>query len=172
MQQKIKNRLLIAGFITMLFIAYKLGIAKTIAIKKEFTQLKTDVEAANSIAGSLQKLQQKEQQADALLKKNNLQNISVQNNLLSILTNASQSKEFTISNFEQPHLYTQDGFTKTSYQFSLKGNFKGILETIYALEQNYSLGNIAHLHFEKKLNYRTRKFYLETDVIVENFFSE
>lgn len=172
MPQKTKNRLLIAGFIAMLFIAYKLGVAKTVALKKELTQLEADVEASNAIAGSLQTLQQREQQADALLKKNNLQNISVQNNLLNILTNASQSRDFTISNFEQPHLYTQDGFTKTSYQFSLKGDFQGILKTIYGLEQNYSLGNIAHLHFEKKLNYRTRKPYLETDVIVENFLSE
>ena len=117
-------------------------------------------------------IKQKEKALDDILEQNNIKNISVQNNLLAFLNTESQNSNFVISRFNEPHKFTEEDYSITSYQFSLQGDFYDILGVSYALEQKYNLGNIVHLRFSKKMDYRKRREFLHVDFILESFVSE
>lgn len=172
MQQKTKNILLVLGFIVMLFLAFKLGISKTLELKREVVLLESEVTTSSTIKTSLDAINQKERMLDSILVKNNIKNISVQNNLLAFLNTESQNSIITISSFREPHTFTEEDYSITSYQFSLKGDFYNILDIAYALEQNYNLGNIVHLSFNKKMDYRKRREFLEVDFLLESFVAD
>lgn len=97
---------------------------------------------------------------------------SVQNYLLEFLNTKSESVDFTILEFKEPHVFSQNGATTTSYRFTLEGSYEEIEQVLYSLEQEYNFGRIAHVHFEKKKDYRKGKNYLECFVIIESFLSE
>ncbi|HNP66315.1 MAG TPA: hypothetical protein PKH16_00285 [Aequorivita sp.] len=122
-----------------------------------------------SIATNLEK---REQFVDSILSLNNMKGNSVQNNLLDFLNSKSESGDFIISDFNEPHTFSQDGATITSYRLTLEGSYDEIEQVLYSLEQEYNFGKISHVHFEKKKDYRRGKDYLECFVIVESLVSD
>ena len=172
MTQKNKNILLIVGFILSLFISYKLAISKTIETKVSLAILEKQTITFDNIARLSANLKQREKFADSILIKNNIKNTSIQNNLLEFLNNEHEDDLFTITNFKEPHHSVKENVISTFYQFTLKGDFKTLLEVIFKLEQQYNFGKISHVSFEKKRNYRKRKDYLECFIVVESFISE
>lgn len=172
MIQKNKNRLLIAGFIFALFACYHLAFSKTIGLKQELSLLKKESISYKNSSSLSANLYQREKYVDSVLKKNNFKSVSIQNNLLEFLNQQSLKNTFLITNFIQPHNFTQNNVTITSYQFTLKGDFKSLLGVIHSLEQDYNFGKIVHINFEKKRDYRKRKDELECFVVIENLFSK
>ncbi len=172
MIQKNKNRILILGFILALFTCYHLAFSKTIETKKQLNSLINQSVNFKNITKLSTNLYHREKYVDSVLKKNNFKNLSIQNNLLEFLNEQSQVNKFLITAFLEPHNFTLDNATITSYQFTLKGNFNNLLGVIYSLEQNYNFGKIKHINFEKKRDYRKRKEELLCFVVLENMFSE
>ena len=172
MTQRTKNILLVGTFCLGLFLTFKLGISKTTSLMKEVNSMEFQSQNLIKIKNGLLNLKARENYADSLLQKNNIKNTSLQNNLLSVLTSTSETADLKVSNFNEPHIFIDKNVQRTSYQFSLVGDFNDILSLIYSLEQKYSFGNVSYLNFEKKKDYRKRKDYLSVDVILENFISE
>lgn len=171
MAPRTKNILLIIGFCLAMTIAYNMAFSKTAALKNRINILETRTNSLESSVLITVNLEQRERFVDSILSLNNMQGNSVQNNLLEFLNNKSGSGNFTISDFNEPHTFSENGATTTSYQFTLEGNYNGIEQVLYSLEQEYNFGRIAHVHFEKKKDYRKGKDYLECFVIVESFLS-
>ena len=169
---KNKNILLVLGFVLLLIIAYQFAFSKTLAIKKEINSLETKSIAFQNVGNLFATLDYRIRYADSILGKNNLKNSSVQNNLLDFLNRQSTTNQFTISDFSEPHRFTENEVTITSYRFSIVGGFRDILEMIYKLEQEQAFGKIVHIHFEKKRDYRMGKDFLECFVVVESLVSE
>jgi hypothetical protein len=172
MTQRNKNILLILGFVAALLIAYQVAFSKTIAVKNEVKSLKEQSISFQDLANLSATLDQREKFADSVLKKNNIKNISIQNNLLEFLNQESTDNDFIISNFSEPHQIVADDTSIISYQFVLEGNFDDLLNVVYKLEQDYNFGKISHLNFKKKRDFRKRKDYLECFVIVEGLVSD
>lgn len=171
MTPRTKNILLIIGFCLTMVIAYNLAFSKTAALKHRINILETRTNSLESSTLMAVNLEQRERFVDSILSLNNMKGNSVQNNLLEFLNTKSGSGNFTISDFNEPHTFSENGATTTSYQFTLVGNYNGIEQVLYSLEQEYNFGRIAHVHFEKKRDYRKSKDYLECFVIVESFLS-
>lgn len=169
MTQKNKNIALIIGLILVLFVAYQYGFAKTFAMCKEVNKLQDQKEAYQSAPTQLAALANKEKQLDEILKKNNVEGNSLQNNILKVLNTLSADSEFTIIAFEEPHSYLDESSQKTSttYNFTLQGDYTSLIEVVYALEQKYSFGNVIHVSFEKKKNFRTGKSFLQCQVLLQ-----
>jgi len=169
MTQKNKNILLVIGLLLGILIAYQYSFSKTFRINKEVTKLENQKEKYQSAPAQLAALTNKEKQLDDILKKNNVEGNSLQNNILKVLNTLSEDTAFTIITFEEPHRYLDETTQKTttSYNFTLQGDYKSLIEVIYALEQKYSFGNIINVHFEKKKNFRTGKNFLQCRVMLQ-----
>jgi hypothetical protein len=172
MTQRNKNILLVIGFLLLVVVAYNFAFSKTIDLKKRINTLEQKTESIESFALAAATLEKREKFADSVLNKNNIKNSSIQNNLLEFLNILSSDGNFTISDFNEPHTFSENGATITSYQFTLKGNYNEVLQVIYSLEQKYNFGRVVNVHFEKKRDYRKERDYLECSVIVESLFSE
>jgi hypothetical protein len=172
MSQRNKNILLVVGFLLLILIAYNFAFSKTIALKKQVDTLEQKTKSLSNYALLAANLEKREKFADSILNKNNINSSSIQNNLLEFLNILSSDGNFTISDFNEPHTFSENGATITSYQFTLKGNYNEVLQVIYSLEQKYNFGRVVNVHFEKKRDYRKERDYLECSVIVESLFSE
>ena len=169
MNQKNKNILLIAGLILFWILAYVFGFSKTIDLIAQNDKLQAQKEIHQSAPAQLAALAKKEKQLNEILAKNNVEGSSVQNNLLKTLQNLSSTSDFMVVNFEEPHVSVDEPSNKvtTTYNFTLEGDYKSLLNVVYALEQKYSFGNIVHTDFEKKKNYRTRRNYLQCNILLQ-----
>ncbi len=169
MTQRNKNIVLIIGLAFLVFFAYRYGFAKTYAVWRDVNTLENQKEAYQSAPAQLAALANKGKQLDEILLKNNVKGNSLQNNILKTLNTLSSSTNFIIIAFQEPHLFT-DEITKktiTTYNFTLQGDYKSIRGVLYALEQQYSFGNITHVNFEKKKNFRTRAVYLQCNILLQ-----
>lgn len=168
MSQKNKNILLILGFVVMLVIAYQMAFSKTIALKKEVRTLEAQILNSNNLIELTSNLVYREKFVDSVLQNNNIKNLSTQNNLLSFLNQAAEKEAFIIASFSEPHLHLEDNILKSSFQFTLQGNFNEIEKVIYKLEQEHHFGKIVHLKYEKKRDYRRAKDYLQCFIVLES----
>ncbi|KAA1247607.1 hypothetical protein [Aquimarina sp. RZ0] len=169
MTQKNKNITLVISLLVVLFIAYQYGFAKTFTISKQVTVLQNQKQAYESAPAQLAALATKEKQLDEILKKNNVEGNSLQNNILKTLNILSGDASFTIIAFEEPHIYLDETSQKTTttYNFTLQGDYKSLIGVLYALEQHYSFGNVINTSFEKKKNFRTGKRFLQCRILLQ-----
>ncbi|MGY3793185.1 hypothetical protein [Aquimarina sp. 433] len=169
MTQKNKNIILIIALLLVSFFAYKYGISKTFVVNDQVHTLEMQKHAYETAPNQLAALANKEKQLDEILKQNNVEGNSIQNNLLKALNTLSSTSNFTIIAFEEPHIYKDEASQKTSttYNFTLQGSYSSLIKVIYALEQSYSFGNIIHNNFEKKKNFKTGKNHLQCTIFLQ-----
>lgn len=163
-----KNKLLLIGFLLILYICYAFAFSNTFDYYKEYQSQKEI--ATNNINDPimLQKLVQKERQLNELLSQYTTgTGNSFQNELLKQLTSLSNQNTLRIIDFKEPHIIIDKGIKTFSYVFSLEGSFNGMLLLINAIENNPSLGYIKHITFTKKRNYKTNTDYLTSEIILQ-----
>jgi len=169
MSLKSKNISLIIGFVFAIFICYKLGFSKTINLKKEFAELKTQEALFKNTPKQLSILKQKQVYYDSILLKYQLDGNSIQNSLLKTINTFSADNNLKVSGFLEPHVSTVNGVPVKTYRFSLIGEYNAIVKLLYRLEQQTKFGEIINVHFEKKKNYKTGRFSLEAFVLLRSF---
>ncbi|MHA7057060.1 hypothetical protein ACWGOQ_0007565 [Aquimarina sp. M1] len=169
MTQRNKNILLVISLLLVLYVAYQFGFAKTFAIHNKMVALQSQKEAYQSAPAQLAALTNKERQLDEILKKNNVEGNSLQNSILKVLNTLSGDSKYKIITFEEPHTYYDETSkeTTTTYNFTLQGDYKSLIQVVYALEQKYSFGNVIHVNFEKKKNFRTGKSFLQCSLLLQ-----
>lgn len=168
MDRKVKNRLLIGGFILTLFICYHLAIANTIALKSEYNRLEKEQKLFTNTPKQIALLKQKQHYYDSLLKTYKIGETSMQNNLLKVITSFAEKNKLKVINFLAPHEYKTASLQINTYSFTIEGRFNTILQLLYTLEQQTRYGEIISVHYEKKKNYRTRKYFLQARVLLKN----
>jgi hypothetical protein len=163
-----KNKILLLGFMVALYLCYTFSISKTIFYYKEY-QAKKELLATVDISADLfHQLKQKEKKIDQLLSKYNVSyDDSFQNNLLKRLSIYATSNNVKIIDFKEPHLTTKNNILTSSYQFSLQGSFKCLISIINKIENNPNLGQVKHLNFIKKRNFKTNTDDLFLDIILQ-----
>ena len=163
-----KNKLLLFGFIVVLYICYTFAISNTLAIYKEF-QTKNDAFIHNNSTPELaRQLIQKEKQLDKLLIEHHVKTSeSYQNNLLKQLNFYSAKYNLKVIDFKEPHVIIEKNSTTSNYIFSLQGSFNGSVALLNKLENNLALGTIKHITFNKKRNYKSNVDELFVEVVLE-----
>lgn len=163
-----KNKLLLVGFVIVLYICYSFAISNTVNYYKEYQTKQQEIAADSNMPKLVGQLIQKEKQLEQILSQYDVDvSDSFQNDLLKQLTSYSDSYKLKIVDFQEPHTISQKGFTTTSYIFSLEGSFNGCLAVLNKVENNPALGNIKHLNFIKKRNYKTNTDQLFVEVIMQ-----
>ncbi len=169
---KNKNHIYLLGLLLAIICSYYFSFSKTIETKRQLTSLRSEVLGFENLANLSYNLKNKEHFLDSVLVKNNLKNTSVQNSLLDFLNEESSKTSVKIVAFEKPHSNVNDGVNLISYQFTLTGSYEKIEQIIYKIEQETGYGNVSHVSFEKKRDYRKRKTFLYANVIIENYDSQ
>lgn len=169
MSNKTKNIFVIGGFVLALILCYQLAISKTVALRKEYRDLKQQEILFEGTPKQVSLLKQKEIYYDSLLSRYQLHGSSVQNNLLKTINTFADSTNLKVVSFLEPHIMHSNDLNISTYQFTLEGDFNAILKLIHQLEQGTKFGEIINLHFEKKTNFRTGTFYLKAHVLLKSF---
>ena len=167
MQLNRKNKLLLFGFLVVLYFSYSFAISKTIFY---YNQYQSQSEQLNTIENSpktLSLLKFKERQIDKWLLLNNSSSNSFQNELLKELTTYSENHDLKIIDFVEPHKFSDNGSTVTSYSFAVEGSFNGVLALINRIENKSNLGVITHINSVKNINFKTNQDYLTTTIIIQ-----
>ncbi len=162
-----KNKILFLGIALLLIASYKLAIDKTLLMKHESARLEEQVMQFKNIPKKLSILSQKEKHYDSILGKMDLVDTSVQNNLLRTINQEANKHNIRVMDFDQPHIYKMGENKLHTFSFKLNGNYTDMLKVIHTIEQKGNFGEIVHVNFEKKKNYRTNKYSLGATVFVQ-----
>ncbi|PQV47442.1 hypothetical protein CLV33_107231 [Jejuia pallidilutea] len=169
MTNKTKNIVLVVGFLLVLLLCYQLAISKTVALKKEYNTLKQEEILFENAPKQLSLLKQKRMYYDSLLTKYKINGSSLQNSLLQTINSFADSSNIKVIGFLEPHIIQMNDLKVKSYQFTLEGEYNSIIQLIYKLEQETKFGEISNLHFIKKKNFRTGKYFLQAHVLLKSF---
>ncbi|NAS12384.1 hypothetical protein [Poritiphilus flavus] len=167
MKNRMKIKLLFGGLVLVLLLCYQFAIKNTLVLKDKYDQLSTGVSSLEDTPRQLSLLQQKSAYYDSILGGMDLGNTSVQNNLLRKLQQESAMQNVQVMDFNPPHSFINETNELLTYSFDLKGSYNGMLLSLYSLEQKGNFGQIIHLDFEKKRNYRTKKQALTASVLLQ-----
>lgn len=168
MNSKTKNGILLGAILLVIFLCYQLAISNTLQLKNEYKNLQVEQAMLENAPEKLALLVKKQVHYDSILNKMNLGNTSIENNLLRVINIEAEKNKLKLIDFNDPHTLALNGNQLNTFDFVLEGGFTGLLKTIYTLEQESNFGEVVHLHFEKKKNYRSNKNYLEARVFVQN----
>jgi len=163
-----KNKMLLLGLAVALYLCYAFAFSNTLDYYRQYKSQKEI--AANNFNDPeiLQKLIAKDRQLNSMLLQYSINtDASFQNELLKQLSILSNNYNLKITDFKEPHTFTNDGIKVSSYIFSAEGGFNGILLLINSIENKLALGSIKHINFLKKKNYKTNTDYLVAEVVLQ-----
>ena len=169
MTKQQRNIALIVSFILTLILCYQLAIKNSLEIKKQHMHLVSEVESLKNAPQQLSLLKQKKVYYDSLLTTFQLNDSSIQNNLLKVINTYANSNNLKVIDFLEPHVSTIDELVINTYDFTLEGSYNSINQLVYYLEQQTKFGEVISLHFEKKKNHKTGRLYLQARVLLKNF---
>ena len=169
MTNKQKNIALVVGFVLVLILSYQLAVAKTFEQKKQYKTLQQEVLLFENAPKQLSLLKQKQRYYDSILTSYQLDGSSIQNNLLSTINTYADQKNLKVISFLEPHNMDKNGLVVKTYDFTLEGNYNSIIGLVYTIEQKTKFGEVIHLQFEKKKNFRSGRYYLQARVLLKSF---
>ena len=167
MQLNRKNKLLLFGFLVVLYLSYSLAISKTIFYYNQYQSQKEQINNIENSPKMLLLLKIKEKQVDKWLLLNNSSSNSFQNDFLKELTTYSENHNLKIIDFVEPHKFSDKELTVSSYSFALEGSFNAILKLVNFIENKGNLGTIKHINSIKNTNFKTNQDYLTTTIIIQ-----
>lgn len=165
-----KQILFVLGFILILFVCYKLAIARTLIYRDNYKNLQKEAILFENTPRQLSVLRQKEAYLDSILTTYRLGDTSIQNSLLSAINSMADTSGVRVISFNEPHLFQQGELTVKTYGFTLEGNYGDILNIIYELEQKHRFGEITNLHFDKLRDYRRNRDYLQATALLKSLY--
>ena len=151
----------------MALLCYRFSIRNTLEIRSRYMELSQASHQLQDTPRWYTELKLKEHYYDSLIQGMNLGDTSLQNNLLQVLNRESQKNDLKIVDFSPPHIFTGETNSLYTYSFGLDGGYRGMIKTLYSLEQKGNFGEIVHAGFEKKKNYRTNRDYLVVNVLIQ-----
>jgi len=167
MSIKDKNKILVGGFVGVLLIGYFFSITDTLSLKENYKRLKSEEHIFENLPQRVATLNKKENYYDSLMVHYQIAEASLQNSLLKSVENYALDNELKIVTIEQPHILVKDQRKISSYAFAVSGNFRNILGLNYHLEQKSKFGKVSNVHFEKKINHKTKRATLEGRFILQ-----
>jgi hypothetical protein len=164
-----KNRLLAVGVVLFGLLSYQLALKKTWSNFRAYEKGKSLKNSGQSLPHKLGNLKAKEGRLDALLAEMNLNGGSQQSELLKLLNTEIAETEVRIEEFLSPHRKQVGEEVISTYRFTLKGDFKGILKVIHTLENSKGFGAVTHIDYQRVKNYRSGRSELLATVLISHF---
>ncbi len=169
MSARQKTIALLLGLLLLLAVSYPLAISRTVALKKEHDILNKELSSFGNFDNEFNRLFQKEIHLDSVLTKLSLNDLSAENSLIRFLD--IQSKQFNtiLVDFNPTHSVASDNGVLSTYNFKIQGDFSNLLQVLHKIETESSFGEVSHVAFVKSKNRRTRKTFLQAEVLLQSF---
>lgn len=164
-----KNKILVISFLLGLILCYWLAFSETLALRKEYKELKAQQLISQNLPIQLSSLKQKNKHFDQLLNTYQISETSWQNTLLERIDRYAQLNALKILKVDAPHTITSNDLKISSYKLQLSGTFNDLLGLIYELESLNNLGQFSNVHFTKITEYRTKDTHLEVEFMIQVF---
>jgi hypothetical protein len=171
MDYKLKNKLLLVGFIISLILIYQFAIVKTIEAKKVVSILRKENALLHHISENITYLKKEEIVLDSILKSVDVSiDNSFQQTLLQKITVFTKKNKLQIIAFKEPHQLITNNTKLSTYAFEVKGTFISLLKMVNYIEQ-LQLGELISIEYKKKKNYRTNSNYLICKIFLQKISS-
>ena len=158
--------MVVVGLFILLFLAcYKKTFKHTIVAKEELALVEKKLSNVDNTNSNLFRLKNDIKILDNLIGGNTTNPEKVQQELLSFISDLG----INITAIEDVHIYEDDKFIIYSNQIQLEGNYKELINTLYAIEKQFKNSRIASANFFSKKNYRTNKSNLYLKLILQNY---
>ncbi len=163
-----KNWFLIIGLLALVWISYSFSFSKTMVEKEIYKELLEQSNSVSDLPSQLSYLKQQEKYYDSILRVNQINSEnSFQNNLLRKINEHCKQNTMGIIAFQEPHIIVTEDSEISTYIFKIQGSFKDLIELVHNLEDEGNYGKILSFTFQKSLNYKTKKNYLECEVFLQ-----
>ncbi len=168
MSYRKKNMILVSSFIVLCFVAYQLAIKKTLELRSDYKNIRLNKSQEKAIQSKIRQLSAQKRYLDSLVSAKKITSTNLQNELLVTLNRLCDKHRSKIFKFYEPHIDSVGGIENTYHRFSIKGNYKQVINTIHDLEYDRNLGRLVSLKMEKQKDYKRNSVYLITDIIIKN----
>lgn len=155
---------IITGFVVFLWICYKIAIANTLEIRKEFNELSATQDQTREIIDNLSIYTQKEKELDSIIAKYDGSEHIIQNELFNNLNSLADFHDVTISNLSAPHLHHEEGIMMVTYMIRAQGDYKSLSNFMSQVEDRFRYGKALHLVYQKKQVLKTGKRFQECEI--------
>ena len=165
---KKKNRLLAAGALVFIMLAYLLAFKKTIVLYSQCSDLKQQMQLASDAPQKAVLLEKQLKDIENLLGDQSSTGVDNQQLLLELITNYCEKENITLREFPKPLITSEKDYSIETNIFVVEGNFIKLLNLIYVLEQKRKVGKVASVHFQSKKNYKTKRLALTATIYLQN----
>ena len=162
-----KNKLLILGTLLMFLASYQFALKRTFLTYGEYRDNQDTVEAVSNVPRLLTVLTQKEQVLNKQLEDLNLNNSSLQSNLLKFLSEKAEIHLVKVIAFNAPVVHRDENREIETFIFSLEGGYTDVLKMVNALENHGGFGAVTHVGLKKKKDYKSKRSYLQAEIFLE-----
>ena len=159
--------LLIGGTAVFFVIAWYLSFSKTYYAYLEQVRMKRELQAAAQVDQDVIILEKKL----ASFKQDSTQLAFSQARLFELVTDWCEEHAVTVRALPEAVLIEEDGYRVYMNRIEFQGNYAAILQLMYALEQEYRMGQIMHSQFELQKNRTTRQIELVAKLHLHNIQS-
>ena len=164
-KQAKKNITLLIGLIFTAFLCWKFTVSKTIALKSEIDQIKTNLSELPP-ENVLFKLKSEKKWLDSIIANNDHSNISIQNSIINEVEKVGKKNPVSLLEFSEPFIYLdKDSIQFVSFQLKVQASYENLENILYNLEKSIP-GQIKSFELSKNINYKTRREYLAAEYIL------
>ena len=165
---KKKALYLLITAIVALFIVYKMAIKETVTKKRNYKEIKAEIEKAENAPSIIAGLNKRIEAYNKLLGEQNQQELSVRDLLLNYGTQYCHDTRAILKNFPEPHIYKSSNYEIETNTMVVQGGFIELLKMLYALETNNNFGRIQSVIFQTEMNIRTKQKVLISKLYLQN----
>ena len=163
-----KFLLLIALTALVCVIAYKKSIKGTVEIYNECERLEKEIVNSETLIKQIPNLREKYNDMNLIIKgQNNTNELSMQQELLDLISEFTLNKKIKLESFDPIHYYTENNYTIKTQSFTLKGDYISSIQLIDFMETNFDLSRISSVYFYKKRNYNSDNSQLYAKIYLQ-----
>lgn len=159
---------LLAGFVVLLILSYALSIRRTIALGEICNRLEQQKESLQNAPAKIRKINQELANINAIIGKDMHVDMDVQSAILEKTGQFCQKQKLTFKRFPKTHYYNEKDYLVMTNKLVMEGEFIKILKLIYLFEQEFQLGKIISVQFEKERDRKTKRMRLYGSLLIQN----
>lgn len=164
-----KNYGLLALFVIMLMVSYKRSFVLTLNALDEIENQEVQAQSAETAQQSIEMLQVSINQLNQNIGRSDIEPDKVNQEILSTISNFSQTSEVHLQKLEATHTFQTVDFTIFSNLISVEGSFNGILSLIYYLENNFQYARLTNVNLYTQNDLTTKKTKLYAKLLFQHY---
>lgn len=163
-----KNKLLIAGAFTLLYLIYVFALKKTVDVYTEYEGSKDKIELIANAPQRTGELEKELQEINARIGTHQLPGIKTRQLLLELVSNYCQKNKAVLREFPDSETMEKEGLLVETNRFTVEGNYNTLVKLVYLMEQEYKIGRVASVKYQLKKDFKTQKMALTATMYIQN----